>query len=90
MTVFVVQAMARQPWMQPASATTLLRHLDATGALLALDEMWKLQALDDDHDPGRTIEMLDQCGSSIYSMTQKKEHRQKPTNYKETSFKTPF
>ena len=39
------QAMARQKaWIQPACATSVLRNLDATGALLALDEMWKLQA----------------------------------------------
>ena len=31
-------------WMQPASATNILRSLDSTHALDALDEMWKLQA----------------------------------------------
>ena len=42
----IAQAMAGpKAWMQPASATTVLRKLDATGALLALDEMWKLQAV---------------------------------------------
>ena len=41
------QAMAGQKaWIQPACATSVLRNLDATGALLALDEMWKLQAVD--------------------------------------------
>ena len=36
----------QKAWIQPACATSVLRNLDATGALLALDEMWKLQAVD--------------------------------------------
>lgn len=36
----------QKAWIQPARATSVLRNLDATGALLALDEMWKLQAVD--------------------------------------------
>lgn len=36
----------QKAWIQPACATSVLCNLDATGALLALDEMWKLQAVD--------------------------------------------